>query len=96
MGDPAMLNHHATNAAGIAEEMARNLRHYNDPRFGNRVLREALEVSLPVLVRELEQACSRVDPPAPCGGTFPHTGPWEKIPGSDQASRCACGEASGK
>lgn len=31
-----------------------------------------------------------------CDGGFPHVGPWEHIPKSDQASRCFCGYVSGK
>jgi hypothetical protein len=47
---------HADRAAGIAEELARNLRARKDPKFGDRVIEEALEVSLPALERHLRAA----------------------------------------
>ena len=56
-----IVGYHADRAAAVAEELARNLRARNDPRFGSRVLEESLEVSLPALEYELRAAVERVD-----------------------------------
>ncbi|MCA1782028.1 MAG: hypothetical protein LC679_07595 [Intrasporangiaceae bacterium] len=93
--DPKVIWCDAEHAAAVAEELARNLRRaLAQDRLDEHGLVEPFTIALPALSRTAEAIAKHLR--TPCDGAFPHDGPWQRLPGTDQASQCICGFISTK